>query len=151
MMEWLVLVHVLSAVLGLGPAYAFPFMLNKKHSPSEMLRTLEMVGKLEMFPKVFGTIAVLSGLILFWLGSYGPWTQIWILGTLFVYAATEVLVIAGLNPQAKRLRSHLEGERPNTRQTVTSEETAMYVRVRNLHLWAGILGLMIFGLMIMKP
>lgn len=71
-MEWIVLVHVLSATIGLGPAFAFPVMLRKEETVVEAIRMTDLVNRLEMFPKVFGTLAVVTGLLLFWLGSFGP-------------------------------------------------------------------------------
>lgn len=149
-MEWLVLLHVLSAILGLGPAYAFPLVMKKTKSGKEMLQFVEIVGRLEIFPKAFGTIAVLSGLVLFWVGSYGAWTQVWIIGTLVVYAVTEVLVIGFLNPAAKRLQEQLSSASADTAAESPSLQS-LYARVRNLHVWACALGLVIYGLMIMKP
>lgn len=147
-MQWLVVIHVLAAILGLGPAYAFPFLLRKASSIQEMERNLSQVAYLEMFPKVFGTLAVLSGLALFFIGSYGSFGQIWIMGTLIVYALIEVLIIGFLNPEAKKLQSALSSQEKQER--VASLEP-MYARVRNLHAWAGVLGLLIFILMIVKP
>lgn len=65
-----------------------------------MGRALEQVTRLEMFPKVFGTLAVVSGAVLFWLGSYGPFLQAWIAGSLLLFIAVEVLVVGFLNPAA---------------------------------------------------
>ncbi|MBW5446054.1 DUF2269 family protein [Cohnella sp. CFH 77786] len=150
-MEWLVLVHVLSAVLGLGPAFAFPFVMRKAETHQEMLRTVLLVNRLEMFPKIFGTLAVLSGLLLFWLGSYGSWLQVWILGTLLVYVAIEVLVVGFLNPAASKLQRVLVAQESVGAREGSAAAIQLYGRVRALHLWAGILGVAIFALMVLKP
>ncbi|RAP73370.1 DUF2269 family protein [Paenibacillus montanisoli] len=150
-MVWLVVLHILSAILGLGPAYAFPWMLRKVSTVEEMKRNLLQVAYLEFFPKAFGTVAIISGLALFFIGSYGSFAHLWIIGSLAVYAAIEILVIGFLNPAASKLLKRI-----NESGVVSSEEPAanligLYSRVRNLHLWAGILGLIIFVLMIAKP
>ncbi|OXM82658.1 DUF2269 family protein [Paenibacillus rigui] len=150
-MQWLVVIHVLAAILGLGPAYAFPFLLRKASSIQEMERNLSQVAHLEMFPKIFGTLAVLSGLALFFIGSYGSFGQIWIMGTLIVYAIIEVLIIGFLNPEAKKLQSALSSQETKEKQEHAASLEPMYARVRNLHAWAGVLGLLIFILMIVKP
>lgn len=150
-MEWLVVIHVLAAVLGLGPAYAFPFLLRKTSSIQEMERNLGHVAHLEVFPKIFGTLAIVSGLALFFIGSYGSFAQIWILGTLIVYIMIEVLVIGFLNPTAKKLQSAIAALKTKAKQEANTELDGMYARVRNLHVWAGVLGLAIFILMTMKP
>ncbi|WP_123042419.1 DUF2269 family protein [Cohnella candidum] len=150
-MQWLVLIHVLSAVLGLGPAFAFPIAMRKAESHREMAHIVRLVSRMEMFPKMFGTLAVVSGLLLFWLGSYGTWLQVWILGTLLVYVVVEILVIGFLNPAAGKLNRLLEEEAAVGAQSPSSAVSALYERVRNLHLGAGLLSLVIFALMILKP
>ena len=150
-MTWLVVVHVLSAMLGLGPAYAFPLMLREANTTEEMRGNMKQVAYLEVFPKVFGTLAVLSGLALVFLNSYGPFTQAWIIGSLAVYVAIEVLVIGFLNPAANKLMQRLSERGDAVPSAPDAEMIPLYVRVRNLHLWAGLLGLAIFILMIAKP
>lgn len=146
------MLHVLAAIIGLGPAYAFPLLLNPTSSASELQRNLHLVGRLELFPKVFGTLAVVSGLILFWFGSYGTILQMWLLGTLIVYVIIEVLIIGFLNPAAKKLESLLASTAVSADSVLPSSPIpALYAKVRNLHLWASILSLVIFILMILKP
>ncbi|MFC5468923.1 DUF2269 family protein [Cohnella suwonensis] len=150
-MEWLVVVHVLSAVLGLGPAFAFPVMLRKALTVEDMKNNLRMVASLEVFPKLFGTLAIVSGLTLFFVGSYGAFMQLWIFGTLAVYVVIEILVVAFLNRIAAKLQKMLADSSVEAVARPSGELTRMYVQVRNLHLWAGALGIVIFVLMIVKP
>ncbi|WP_135556783.1 DUF2269 family protein [Paenibacillus cymbidii] len=156
-MKWLVLVHVLSAIVGLGPAFAFPFLLWKRESVAGMEESLRTVTRLELFPKLFGTLAVLSGVLLLLMGSYGGWLQMWIVGTLAIYVLVEVLVVGFLNPASKRLLGLLaETEakggavEPGNLET-PQEASVLYTRVRWLHAWASALCLVIFALMILKP
>ncbi|MFC0216574.1 DUF2269 family protein [Paenibacillus chartarius] len=150
-MVWLVIIHVLSAVLGLGPAFAFPWMLRAVSTVNDMSRNLQQVAYLEKFPKVFGSLAVLSGLALFWLGSYGPFMQLWLAGTLAVFIVTEVLVIGFLNPAANRLMKRIAESPLSPEAAPTGDLAGLYTRVRSLHIWSGVLGLIIFVLMIAKP
>lgn len=150
-MVWLVIIHVLSAMLGLGPAYAFPWMLRRASTVEEMRRNLLQVAYLEVFPKVFGSLAVISGLVLFFIGPYGPFLQVWIAGSLVVYVGIEILVIGFLNPAVGKLLKFLNEPGTGTKEEPAANLTGLYSRVRNLHLWAGILSLLIFILMIAKP
>lgn len=150
-LEWLVVIHVLSAVLGLGPAYAFPFILRRTSSVEEMRRCLSQVATLEAFPKIFGTIALVSGLLLFFVGSYGPFAQTWILGALIAYVLLEALIIGFLNPATQRLQRALAGDPASPERIAADERDRLYARVRNSHAWAGIGSLVIFVLMIVKP
>ncbi|GMK39697.1 hypothetical protein PCCS19_27520 [Paenibacillus sp. CCS19] len=150
-MVCLIVIHVLSAILGLGPAYAFPFILRKASTAEEMKRNLTQVAYLEIFPKIFGTMAILSGLLLFFLGSYGPFAQVWIIGSLAVYVVIEILIIGLLNPTANKLLKLINETGAAALEEPAAHLIGLYARVRNLHLWAGILGLVIFIFMIVKP
>ncbi|WP_274365852.1 DUF2269 family protein [Paenibacillus thermotolerans] len=150
-MEWLVVIHVLSAVLGLGPAYAFPLMLRKASAVDEMKRNVQQVSYLELFPKVFGTLAVLSGLALFFIGSYGSFVQTWIIGSLAVYVVTEILVIGFMAPATRNLLKMMDAPEIESGGEPALAMVKLYSHVRNLHVWAGILGLLIFILMVAKP
>ena len=145
------MIHVLSAILGLGPAYAFPFILRRTSSVDEMRRCLIQVATLETFPKIFGTIAVVSGLLLFFVGSYGSFAQIWILGALIAYVLIEVLIIGFVSPATQKLQQAMAGNNANPEQIASDVMERMYAHVRNLHAWAGIGSLVIFILMIVKP
>jgi len=143
------LVHVLCAVLGLGPAYAFPFMFKAKSSNREMKKALADVSRLEMFPKLFGTLAIVSGLVLFFIGDYGAFLQIWILGSLIVYVIIEIVIVGFMNPAVKTLSTALADSADESEPSARSLE--LYARVRNLHAWAGALSILIFALMVLKP
>jgi len=150
-MSWLILLHVLTAVVGFGPTFTFPFLLRKTGSPDEMKQWLYAVTRMELFPKVFGSLALLSGIALFWLGSYGPWLQTWIVGTLLVFAAVEMLVIGFLAPAVKKLHDALEASEARLTLEYPAQLTSMYGRVRGLHMIVSALGLVIIILMILKP
>ncbi|GIO11933.1 hypothetical protein J19TS2_14880 [Cohnella xylanilytica] len=150
-MEWIVVLHVLSALLGLGPAYAFPLLLRHTDSAADMERALVTVTRLEIFPKLFGTLALVSGLVLFFLGSYGPFSQIWIVGSLLVYALIEAIIIGQLNPAAKKLRWILEQKAPGTGDVPPPGAPALFAKVRALHAWACALSVILIVLMVLKP
>ncbi|TMV48976.1 DUF2269 family protein [Paenibacillus mesophilus] len=150
-MQWLVMLHVLSAVIGIGPTFAFPLLLRNTSSAAEMTTALGHVAKLELFPKLFGTLAVLSGFALFWLGSYGSFMQIWIIGTLLLYIVIEVLIIGFLNPTAKKLHEAVGSPDVQSGGGISPQAGAMYARVRSYHLWATVLSTVIIVLMILKP
>lgn len=150
-MELLVFVHVLAAVVGLGPAYAFPVMLQKETSLVEVIRRSEMVTKLEMFPKIFGGIALLSGIILFWLGDYGTILSLWLGGSLFLFLLAEVVIIGFLAPAAKKLSSVLAKQKEGGASEVNEESSLLLSKVRNFHTLAGVLTTLILILMVFKP
>lgn len=154
-MKWLILIHVLAAILGFGPTFVFPLLLRNTSSLEEMKQNLRLVARLEMFPKIFGTLALVSGLVLFWLGSYGTFLQIWLLGTLLVFIVIEVLIVGFLSPTVKKLEASMANREAaaasEALEAPSPQLAGLYGRVRNLHAWATVLGTVILILMILKP
>jgi uncharacterized membrane protein len=65
----LVLVHVLSAIIGIGPVFFGHVLLRKGQSLNQLKSSLALSKLLEMFPKILGSLAVVTGILLAWLGD----------------------------------------------------------------------------------
>ncbi|CCQ96296.1 conserved membrane hypothetical protein [[Clostridium] ultunense Esp] len=150
-MKLLVLVHVLSAIIGVGPTF-FGHVLMRNNQSVESLRQSMAVGKyLEYFPKIGGTIAVLSGLILAVFGNYGSFLQIWLIGSLILYVYIQIVVIGFVAPTNRKLASWIFDPQ-NIGATVLPEEIRkQYSRANRFYWAASIGGLLLFILMILKP
>ncbi|MGG3467032.1 DUF2269 family protein [Neobacillus pocheonensis] len=150
-MEWLVLLHVISAVVGLGPAYAFPMILKKEKSLVEVKRMADLVTRLEILPKIFGMLTLLSGLMLVWLGNYGTFFTLWIIAALILFILAEVVIIGFLTPAAKNLSATLD-HLTEQGEIETNEKTlGLLAKVRNYHITSCVLVLVIIALMVVKP
>lgn len=150
-MEWLVLLHVVSAVVGLGPAYAFPMILKTEKSLVELKRMAELVSRLEILPKIFGMLTLLSGLLLVWLGNYGTFFTLWIAAALILFILAEVVIIGFLTPAAKKLSATLD-QLTEQGETETNLQTlGLLAKVRNYHFTSCVLVLVIIALMVVKP
>ena len=151
LMKWLVLLHVISAVVGLGPAYSFPLILKKEKSLTEVKRMVDLVARLEVLPKMFGGLTLISGLLLVWLGNYGTFFTLWIGGALVLFILAEIVIIGYLTPAAKRL-STLLSELCKQGETKTNEHSlALLAKVRNYHITSCVIVLVIIALMVIKP
>lgn len=150
-MEWLVFLHVVSAVVGLGPAYAFPLMLKKERSLLEVKRMVELVARIEVLPKIFGLLTLISGLLLVWLGNYGSFFTLWIGGALVLFILAEVVIIGFLTPAAKRLSTTIS-ELMEQGVSETNEHTLQLLsKVRNYHITSCVMVLVIIAFMVVKP
>ncbi len=150
-MEWLVLLHVVSAVVGLGPAYAFPFILRRETSLAEVKRMTDLVGRLEIFPKIFGGLTLLSGLLLVWLGNYGSFFTLWIFAALTLFIAAEVVIIGLLTPAAKKLSALLMQLTAKGETNANPQALGLVSKVRTYHLTSCGIVLAIIALMVLKP
>lgn len=148
-MKLLILLHVLSAIIGIGPVFVTPVLLRQGQSALELRQALRIGHGIEIFPKVGGTIAVLSGLALVIFGNYGSILQLWLIGALVIYILIQIVVIGLAAPVGKRLAGALQtgsGDGP-----LSSEQTSLLAQLRTRHLIAIGLGVVLFIFMILKP
>lgn len=150
-MKLLVLVHVLSAIIGVGPTF-FAHVLLRKNQSVESLRQSMAVGKhLEYFPKIGGLIAVLSGICLTVFGNYGSFLQIWLIGSLILYILIQIIVIGFIAPANRKLAAWIFDPQ-NLGATVLPEEIRKLHHRANRFYWAASVGgVLLFTLMILKP
>lgn len=150
-MEWLVLLHVVSAVVGLGPAYAFPLILRKEKSLEEVKRMADLVTRLEILPKIFGGLTLLTGILLVWLGNYGTFFTLWVVAALFLFIIAEVVIIGFLTPAAKKLAMTLTQLTEQGESETNPISLDLLSKVRNYHITSCVIVLVIIALMVLKP
>ena len=150
-MAWLVTIHVLSAVLGIGPTYFGHLLLRKKQGKEQLLQSLSMFKLLNYFPKIGGSIAVLSGLALV---AVSGWTfsDFWIWLSLVLYVLIQVVAVGMLGPVLTRLVQAL-----NDRHEKEADPSnphgymALLDQANRLYNTASILGTVLIVLMVVKP
>jgi uncharacterized membrane protein SirB2 len=147
----LVLIHVLSAIIGVGPTFYGHVLLRKKQSLDELRHSLKQAKLLEYFPKIGGTIAILTGLILFFVGEYGSFMQLWLLGSLILYIIIQVTVIGFVAPNSAKLGQWVFDPVNQGTAELPPLQQKMLSKVGNLYNVASALGILLFIFMIIKP
>ncbi|MGD6968240.1 DUF2269 family protein [Rossellomorea vietnamensis] len=151
-MKFLVLLHVLSAIMGVGPTFFAHVLARKKQTADQLRHTLVLGAHLEKFPKIGGTLAVITGLILFFAGEYGAFTQVWILGSLILYVLIQIIVIGFVTPNSSHLRKWLDAPENSEVTGELPEEAQNYLNKMNGYFYlASTLGVLLFIFMILKP
>ncbi|WP_027483396.1 DUF2269 family protein [Deinococcus pimensis] len=150
-MKLLVLIHVLSAVIGIGPTFFSAALLRGRPSSAALRHNLALFSTLSFFPKIGGTLTVLSGLALIWRGQYGSVTQLWLLGSLVLYVLIQVVVLGYVVPRVGRLTAWASGPQGRDASVMPGEQAALLGGIHRAHLVVGALGLALFALMILKP
>lgn len=150
-MKWLVLIHVLSAIIGVGPTFAFHILLRKNQSVPELRSSFKTIAILELFPKIVGTLAVLSGLTLFFVGSYGSFTQIWLIGSLVLYIAIQVTVIGFAGRVSPHLVKWLADPISQSLLVVPAEQIKLQNKMSKYLNIASTFAIVLFIFMILKP
>lgn len=150
-MKWLVLIHVLSAVIGVGPTFFGHVLLRRSQSLPDLRANLKLGKYLEFFPKIGGSIAVLSGLALILIGDYGSFGQLWLYGSLVLYVLIQVVVIALVTPQQKKLANWVLDPANAQASELPAEQRSLLGKVSNLYYFASAMGTLLFIFMIVKP
>jgi uncharacterized membrane protein len=151
--DWLnilVLIHVLSAVIGIGPTYFGHILLRKGQTYGQLRNSVGLLPLLEKFPKILGSLAVVSGILLAWLGGYG-FKQLWIYGSLAIYIIIQVVVIGFMAPEAKKLAVKVMDSTDPSDLPVSAELAADVAKVNKLNYVATCFGVILFLFMFFKP
>jgi len=150
-MKWLVLIHVLSAIIGVGPTF-FGHVLVRNNQTLEQLRhSMKLASKLDFFPKIGGSIAVISGILLISLNNYGSVTQIWLLGSLVLYVLVQIVVIGFVAPAQKRVAHWVFNDANLSKIELPQEQRVNLSRANAMLYAASVMGLVLFVFMIIKP
>lgn len=154
-MSWLgllILIHVLSAIIGVGPTFFGHVLMRKNQSVNDLRISMAMSKRLEAFPKIGGTIAVLSGLLLFFVGNYGNFfTQLWLIGALVLYIYIQVVVIAFISPVSGKLNAWIHAPENANTETLPEEQHRLFLKANRLYWAASAGGFLLFVFMIAKP
>ncbi|MCD9024748.1 DUF2269 family protein [Cohnella silvisoli] len=150
-MEWLVVIHVMSAIIGIGPTFFGHILFRKRQQEEQLRQSLALFQTLNYFPKIGGSIAVVSGVALVVLSDW-EFSDLWIWISLVLYVLIQVVAVGMLGPVMSQLMKILNGgdERPAAMDTSTNK-TALLTKANRLYNTASFLGIVLFILMIVKP
>jgi Predicted integral membrane protein (DUF2269). len=142
-MQWLVAVHVVSAFLGIGPTYFGHFLFRKNQQPEQLRQAIGYFQALNYFPKIGGSIAVLSGIgLVAWTGW--RFSDLWIAASIVLYVVIQAVAIGILGPRVGRLAKALhEGDE--------FKVPALVKEANQLFNVVSALGIVLILLMIVKP
>jgi uncharacterized membrane protein len=147
----LVTVHVLAAVIGIGPTYFFPSLLRPSLPPAELRGALAVGARLARYPQVGGPVAVVSGIALVFMTDTHLFAQKWIVGSMLLFVAIQAVIMTVAVPATKKLAAWTSQPKNASATALSREAEADYRRLRMAHTTAAVLGTMLFGLMILKP
>lgn len=151
-MKWLVLVHVLSAIIGVGPVFFSHVLFRKNQTTNELKHSLALMKKLEYFPKIGGSLAVLTGLTLILLNDYGPFFQTtWLIGSLILYICIQIVAAGFIPPRVKKLAEFLSKHDGDGNVNEDSDFRTNWSFVNRWMYVASGLGTILFIFMILKP
>ncbi|WP_282936385.1 DUF2269 family protein [Paenibacillus sp. RC67] len=149
-MKWLVLLHVLSSIIGIGPTYFIHVLYRKRQSVGELKQSLRLSALLDLFPKIGGSIAVISGIALVAMSPI-HFLDFWIIGSLLLYVMIQILVFGVITPKQMRLRDLLEETSLKDQEMLSEPLQLQVASINRMLLLIALLGILLFVLMFMKP
>lgn len=145
--QWLVVIHVFSAILGMGPGFVLIYVVTSAKTMTELKHAYEIRRRLHIFVMVGGTLLLVSGLLmgilkpaLFYMG--------WYVTSLILFLIALAMGPLVLAPKAKPIKALLashKGEEIPEEYERLARELFLYERITN------VLFIIIIALMILKP
>ncbi|WP_309122193.1 DUF2269 family protein [Paenibacillus sp.] len=150
-LKTLVAVHVLSAIVGIGPTFIMHLLLRGNQSAAQLRQSLDLMGIVERFPKIGGPVAVLSGILLVSLYGYGSFGQLWLVGSLVLFVLVQIVVVGVAGRQLKPVLNWKRDASEQQEPVVPLQVEAALRRVGGSMWLAHGLAVALFLLMIVKP
>lgn len=145
--QFLVLVHILSAILGMGPGFVMIYIVTRATTMTELKHAYFIRNRLHNFVMVGGTLLLITGLSMGTINPYlfhAKWYVISL--TLFLIALAFGPVV--LSPRSKPIKKFLrdyKGETIPDEYYGMAKKLFFYERIENL------LFIIIIFLMVLKP
>lgn len=143
----LVVIHIFSAILGLGPGFIMIYVVTKSKTMTELRHAYMIRNRIHIFVMVGGTLLLVTGILMGMLNPY-LFRQGWYIISLILFLIALAFGPIALSPRSKPIKQLLkdhEGDDIPEVYYVLSKELFFYERIEN------ILFLVIIALMILKP
>jgi uncharacterized membrane protein len=143
----LVVIHVFSAILGMGPGFILTTVVKKGSTMTELRHSYAIRNSLHIFVMIGGTLLLITGLTM---GSINPslFKMGWYVTSLALFLAALAMGPLVLSPRSKPIKALLQthqGEDIPEEYTRLSKALFRYEHLEN------IIFLIIIALMILKP
>jgi uncharacterized membrane protein len=143
----LVVIHVFSAILGMGPGFILTTVVKKGSTMTELRHSYAIRNSLHIFVMIGGTLLLITGLTM---GSINPslFKMGWYVTSLALFLAALAMGPLVLSPRSKPIKALLQthqGEDIPEEYNRLSKELFRYEHLEN------IIFLIIIALMILKP
>jgi uncharacterized membrane protein SirB2 len=142
---------VLSAIVGIGPTFFSHVLFRKNQTVKELKSSMALGKHLEKFPKIGGTIAVLTGILLVSLSDYGSFMKLWLIGSLAIYICIQIIVIGFGAPASKKLGQWVFNPENDHLEELPQAQKETLAKVSKIFYLASSLGVLLFIFMILKP
>ncbi len=145
--KFVLLVHVLSAILGLGPGFIMIYVVTRATNMTELRHAYLIRNRLHIFVMVGGSLLLVSGLLMGFMHPY-LWQMKWYVLSLVLFLVALAFGPLVLSPRSKLIKALIndhQGEAIPVEYYLLSKKLFLYERIENLIFIAIII------LMVLKP
>ncbi|MNH82323.1 hypothetical protein D3C87_438290 [compost metagenome] len=143
----LVLIHVLAAIIGIGPAFVLPVISHSARTSSQLRFVYHLNDKINKFPKVGGITLLVTGFLLMILDHTG-FTKMWLNVSLVLFVIIEILIIGFLDPAMKSASKFIKKSKE---EGIPEGYLPMASKINVLNRIVHILTVLIIILMVIRP
>ena len=143
----ILLIHVFSAILGLGPGFVMIYIVTRASTMSELRHAYLIRNRLHIFVMVGGTLLPLSGLAMGFINTY-LFRMGWFVTSLVLFLVAlgfGPVVLSPLSKPIKTLLKQHQGEDIPQQYYHLSKKLFFYERIEN------VIFLVIIMMMVLKP
>ncbi|WP_059173508.1 DUF2269 family protein [Bacillus sp. FJAT-27445] len=108
--QFLVLIHVIAAIVGIGATFALPAIAKKPKTPMQAQFTFGVLDGIEKIAKIGSITLLLTGLIL---GALEPklFKEFWYIASIVIYIAVQPIVAGILPKKIKQQKQILDAHK----------------------------------------
>ncbi|MDB5084634.1 MAG: hypothetical protein JWN30_1520 [Bacilli bacterium] len=143
----LVVVHVLAAVIGIGPAFILPILGNSAKTGSQLRFVFGIIQRINIFPKTGGITLIISGILLMIVGKLGL-SLLWLDLALLLFIVIEIVIIGFVEPNMKKVGQLVMASQG---EEIPAGFIDSMKKVAPLELTVHVLTFVIIILMVVKP
>lgn len=145
----LVLLHILSAILGLGPGFVMIYIVKKAKTMPELRHAYSSRNTLHVFVMIGGTLLLLTGLAMGTIHTY-LWSMGWYVTSLILFLIALMFGPLVLSPKSKPVKQLLKYHR-DERDDIPEEYHALARKLIFFERIENLIFLIIITLMVLKP
>lgn len=145
--KYILLIHVLSAILGMGPGFILTYVVKKANTLTELKHAYFIRNRLHIFVMAGGTLLIITGLIMGFMRPY-LFHKVWyvISLSLFIIAlAFGPFILSPISSPIKKMLKEHEGDDIPKEYYPMAKKLFAWERVENL------IFITIIILMVLKP
>jgi hypothetical protein len=143
----LLVLHVLAAIVGIGPAFVLPVLGKSAKSGSQLRFVFGLIKKVNNFPKIGGITLLVTGILLMIVSKIG-FSLMWLNLSLLLFIIIEVIIIGFVEPRMKKVAQLVMSSEGDD---IPSGFIDSMKRIAPLEGTVQILTILIIILMVVKP